>query len=76
MAKLYVVPKEKVAEQLILTKCSTYNTFQAICDVVHDFRNFNVLKIVTKTHNKIIKKDPHLILTQGNLFVAWYIYAR
>ena len=34
--------------------------------------NFNALKII----KKIIKKDPALILIQGNLPVAQYIYAR
>ena len=33
---------------------------------MHDFRNFNVLKIILKIHKKT-KKDPDLILTQGNL---------
>ena len=39
--------------------------FQVISDLVHDFINFNALKIILKNHNKIIKKDPGLILTQG-----------
>ena len=38
--------------------------------------NFNALKIILKIHKKIIKKDPGLTLTQGNLLVAYYIYAR
>ena len=37
---------EKVGEQHILTKCSKYNTFQVIIDLVHDFINFNALKII------------------------------
>ena len=60
---------EKVAEQHILTKCSKCNTFQVISDLVHDFMNFNALKIL----KKIIKKnktDPGLILTQENLPLA------
>ena len=55
---------EKVTEKQILTK---YNTFQIISDLVHDFINFNALKIILKIHKKIIKKDPGLTLTQGNL---------
>ena len=43
-------------------------------DLVHDFMNFNALKLILKIHKK--KTDPGLILTQGNLLVAWYIYAR
>ena len=40
-------------------------------DFVHDFMNFNALKIILKIHKKkIIKKDPGLILTQGTLLVA------
>ena len=39
-------------------------------DLVHDFLNFNVLKIIIKIHKKIIKKDPGMILTQGNLLVV------
>ena len=44
---------EKVAEQHILTKCSKCNTFQVISDLVHDFMNFNALKILLK----FIKKN-------------------
>ena len=40
-----------------------------ISDLVHDFMNFNALKIITKIHKKI-QTDPGLILTLGNLFVA------
>ena len=61
---------EKVADQHILTKCSKCNTFQVIIDLVHDFINFNALKIILKTHKKIIKKDPGLTLKQGNLLVV------
>ena len=43
---------KKVAESHILTKCSKCNTFQVISDLVHDFMNFNALKII----KKIIKK--------------------
>ena len=44
--------------------------FQVISDLVHDFINFNALKIILKIHKKIIKRDSGLILTQGNLLVA------
>ena len=67
---------EKVAEQHILTKCSKCNTFQVIGDLVHDFMNFNALKIILKIHKKIIKKDQGLTLTKGNLLVAKHISAR
>ena len=36
----------------ILTKCSKYNTFQVIIDLVHDFINFNALKIILIIHKK------------------------
>ena len=48
---------EKVAEQHILTKCSKCNTFQVIGDLVHDFMNFNALKIILKIQKKIIKLE-------------------
>ena len=35
---------------------------EKISDLVHDFLNFNALKIILKIHKKI-KKDPGLILT-------------
>ena len=38
--------------------------------LLHDFINFNALKIILIIHKKIIKRDPRLILTQGNLLVA------
>ena len=41
---------KKVAEQHILTKCSKCNTFQVISDLVHDFINFNALKIIKKIY--------------------------
>ena len=44
---------EKVAEQHILTKCSKCNTFQVISDLVHDFMNFNALKILKNFIKKI-----------------------
>ena len=47
---------EKVAQQHILTKCSKCNTFQVISDLVHDFMNFNALKIILKIHKKEIRK--------------------
>ena len=61
---------EKVAEQHILTKCSKCNTFQVISDLVHDFMNFNALKILKKIIKKKNKTDPGLILTQENLPLA------
>ena len=67
---------ERVAEQHILTKCSKCNTFQVISDLVHDFMNFNALKNIKKIYQKKIKTDPGLILTQENLPLAQYIYAR
>ena len=48
----HVVAIEKVAESHTLTKCSKCNTFKVISDLVHDFINFNALKIILK----IIKK--------------------
>ena len=42
---------------------------EKISDFVHDFMNFNALKIIIKIHKKI-KTGPGLILTQGNLLVA------
>ena len=65
----HVIAMEKVAEQHILTKWSKCNNFQVIGDLVYDFMNFNALKIILKIL-KIIKKDPALILPQGNLLVA------
>ena len=49
----HVVAMEKVAEQHILTKCSKCNTFQVIIDLVHDFINFNALKLFKKIHKKL-----------------------
>ena len=42
---------------------------EKISDLVHDFMNFNALKIILKIHKKI-KTDLGLMLTQGNLFVV------
>ena len=42
---------------------------EQISDLVHDFMNFNALKIILKIHKKN-KIHPGLILTQGNLLVA------
>ena len=58
----HVVAMEIVAEQHILTKCSKFNTFQVIRDLLNDF--------ILKIHRIIVKKDPGLTLTQGNLLVA------
>ena len=66
----HVVAMEKEAEKHILTECSKCNIFQVIIDLVHDFINFNALKIILKIHKKIIKKDPGLTLTQENLLVT------
>ena len=41
---------KKVAEQHIFTKCSKCNTFEVISDLVHDFMNFNALKIIKKIY--------------------------
>ena len=49
----HVVAMEKVAESQILTKCSKCNTFQVMDDLVHDFMNFNALKIILKIHKKL-----------------------
>ena len=46
----HVAAIEKQAEQDILRKCSKCNTFQGIIDLVHDFMNFNALKIILKIH--------------------------
>ena len=43
---------QNVAEEHILAKCSKCNTFQVISDLVHDFINFNALKIIQKIHKK------------------------
>ena len=47
------------------SKC---NTFQDISDLVHDFMNFNALNYFKNSQK--IKKDPGLILAQGNLLLA------
>ena len=44
----HVVAMEKEVEQHTLTKCSEYNTFQIVSDLVHDFMNFNPLKLFQK----------------------------
>ena len=49
----HVVAMEKVAESHILTKCSKCNTFQVIIDLVHDFINFNALKLYKKFLKKL-----------------------
>ena len=61
---------ENIAEQHILTKCSKYNTFKVISDLLYEFMSFNALKLFLKIHKKLIKKDPDLILPQRNLLVA------
>ena len=38
---------------VILTKCSKCNTFQVIIDLVHDFINFNALKLYKKFITKL-----------------------
>ena len=48
---------------------------EKISDLVHYFKKFNALKIILKIHKKS-QTDPGLILTQGNVLVAQYIYAR
>ena len=37
----HIVAMAKVAEEHILTKCSKFNGFQVLSDLVHDFVNFN-----------------------------------
>ena len=44
-----------MAEKHLSTICSKCNTFQVANDLVHEFRNFNALKIILKIHKKIIK---------------------
>ena len=44
---------KKVAEQHIFTKCYKCNTFEVISDLVHDFMNFNALKIIKKIYLKL-----------------------
>ena len=61
---------KKVTEQHIFTKCCKCNTFEVISDSVHDFMNFNALKIIKKIYFKKSKTDPGLILTQENLPLA------
>ena len=48
----HVIATEKVAEEHILIKCYKCNTFQVIIDLVHDFRNFNILKIILKIYKQ------------------------
>ena len=43
---------------------------QVISDLVHDFMNFNALKIIKKFIKKKTKTDLGLILTQENLSLA------
>ena len=47
---------EKVGEQHILTKCSKYNVFQVISDLLHEFLNFNALKIILTRGSKMPQK--------------------
>ena len=53
----HVVAMKKIAEYHILTKCSKRNTFQVIIDLVHDFINFNALKIILKIHKKTLASE-------------------
>ena len=46
----HIVAMKKVAEQHIFTKCCKCNTFEVISDLVHDFMNFNALKIIKKIY--------------------------
>ena len=50
---------EKVAEQHIFTKCCKCNTFEVISDLVHDFMNFNALKIIFKKVRQIQVSYSH-----------------
>ena len=36
---------------------------------MHDFINFNALKIILKIHKKIIKKDPGLTRTHKGMYL-------
>ena len=47
---------KKVAEQHIFTKCCKCNTFEVISDLVHDFMNFNALKIIKKFIKKKVRQ--------------------
>ena len=49
----HIIAMKKVAEQHNLAKCSKCNNFQVISDLVHDFINFNALKIILKIHKKL-----------------------
>ena len=46
----HIVAMKKVAEQHIFTKCCKCNTFEVRSDLVHDFMNFNALKIIKKIY--------------------------
>ena len=50
---------KKVAEQHIFTKCCKCNTFEVISDLVHDFMNFNALKIIFKKVRQIQVSYSH-----------------
>ena len=50
---------KKVAEQHIFTKCCKCNTFEVISDLVHDFMNFNALKIIKKKVRQIQVSYSH-----------------
>ena len=40
-----------------VNKSSTCNNFLVKSDLVHDFMNFNALKIILKIHKEIIKTE-------------------
>ena len=64
---------KKVAEQHIFTKCCKCNTFEVISDLVHDFMNFNALKIIKKIYLKKSKTDPGLIHKRIYLWPSTYM---
>ena len=49
-ACIYLPPYKLDVLDNILTRCSKCNTFQVIIDLVHNFMNFNALKIILKIH--------------------------
>ena len=53
---------KKVAEQHIFTKCCKCNTFEVISDLVHDFMNFNALKIIKKRQIQVSYSHKRIYL--------------
>ena len=46
----------------MLTKCSKCNTFQVVSDLVHDFMNFNALKIIKKIQIQVSYSHKRIYL--------------